>query len=434
MARFILQQFDPCPIGHDGVFDDAGAARTQVLALDIQSKYLFVDSQGDQYHEYFVPGTPDVQNCGGYVDKVVLYRDPALFEHLLKHGVSGQAFARDEFPRALLAQTRTDGGLNEASLRYHAFVTEMALLCRLALGVPFPAAAEDRLREMCQIVADFKDATGDVFPFGDDDSGRVLGVDFASTMGRAEILLHLAGTVFGCEFKTTSESLRGGSGWWVRWAGEFTVALDFGGVGLNGQGGHAHNDDFSLCLEWRNRPVIVDPGTYLYTTDPEARNRFRSALSHNTLIVDGREQRALTAGVFTLPGPDAAFHAARLRGDTWAFSRQVASGLAHRREVCAVSKEVSVRDVVEGSGSHRLEWRFHLHPSVEASVVTNGFRLVVPGAGNLLLEASGGALAFKVEESEYSPAYGQRDPAKVCVANGTTELPFSIAWTLHPVG
>ena len=98
MARFILQQFDPCPIGHDGVFDDAGAARTQVLALDIQSKYLFVDSQGDKYHEYFVPGTPDVQNCGGYVDKVVLYRDPALFEHLLKHGVSGQAFARDEFP------------------------------------------------------------------------------------------------------------------------------------------------------------------------------------------------------------------------------------------------------------------------------------------------------------------------------------------------
>ena len=45
-------------------------------------------------------------------------------------------FAQDEFPRALLAQTRRDGGLDEASLRYHAFVTEMALLFRCALGAP----------------------------------------------------------------------------------------------------------------------------------------------------------------------------------------------------------------------------------------------------------------------------------------------------------
>ena len=55
-------------------------------------------------------------------------------------------FAQDEFPRALLAQTYEDGGLNEASLRYHAFVTEMALLARLATDVPFPPAVEDRLR------------------------------------------------------------------------------------------------------------------------------------------------------------------------------------------------------------------------------------------------------------------------------------------------
>jgi hypothetical protein len=98
MAQFSLQQFDPCPIGHDGVFDDAGATQTQVLALDIQSKYLFVDPQGNRYHEYYVPGTPDIQNCGGYVDKVVLYRDPALFEFLCRQGVSAASFASSEFP------------------------------------------------------------------------------------------------------------------------------------------------------------------------------------------------------------------------------------------------------------------------------------------------------------------------------------------------
>jgi hypothetical protein len=98
MARFSLQQFDPCPIGRDGVFDDVGASQTQVLALDIQSKYLFVDAQGNRFHEYFVPGTPDVQNCGGYVDKVIQYRDPALFDYLVRQGVSSASFAAPAFP------------------------------------------------------------------------------------------------------------------------------------------------------------------------------------------------------------------------------------------------------------------------------------------------------------------------------------------------
>ena len=99
-------------------------------------------------------------------------------------------FARRDFPRALLAQTRPDGGLAEASLRYHTYVTEMALLLRLARRKPFPPKAETRLRQMCQIIADFRDATGDVFTIGDDDTGRVHALDFVSSSGRADILLH----------------------------------------------------------------------------------------------------------------------------------------------------------------------------------------------------------------------------------------------------
>jgi len=98
MATFELQKFDPCPPSSRGVFDDGAESGTQLLALDIQSKYLFVDETGDKYHEYFVPGTPDIQNCGGYVDKVILYRDPALYEFLCIHGVSRETFARPEFP------------------------------------------------------------------------------------------------------------------------------------------------------------------------------------------------------------------------------------------------------------------------------------------------------------------------------------------------
>jgi hypothetical protein len=342
-------------------------------------------------------------------------------------------FARDEFPRALLVQTRSDGGLNEASLRYHAFVTEMALLFRLAIGMPLPAPAETRLRQMCQIVADFQDATGDVFPFGDDDSGRVLAVDSASPSGRAETLLRLASTVLAEPFKPARQSVCPQSGWWIRRAGDFTVALDFGGVGLSGLGGHAHNDDFSICLEWRNRPVIIDPGTFLYTSDPEARNQFRSTGYHNTLQVDGCEQRALTS-VFAMPGPDKAFEAVSIGENSWAFQRQDLSGTAHRRQLSVSSSTICIRDRIEASGSHRLRWCFQLHPSVRAQLTPQGFMLTLPETGVLLLAINVPAPDLRIIESEYSPGYGRREPSYACTAEVQYALLCSVEWSVRAVG
>jgi len=341
------------------------------------------------------------------------------------------AFASDEFPRALLDQTRADGGLNEASLRYHAFVTEMALLFRLTMGRALPPAAETRLRQMCQIVADFEDATGDVFALGDDDSGRVLAVDSASRLGRAAILLQLASSLLDERFKRAARNVCRDSGWWIQRAGNFTVALDFGGVGLNGLGGHAHNDDLSICLEWRNRPVIVDPGTFLYTSDSEARNRFRSTAYHNTLQVDGGEQRKLTPSVFALPGADKAFNAFTTGEDSWEFRRPDISRVIHRRELSVNGAGVRIGDHMEGSGCHRLCWHFHLHPGVRAQVIPRGFMLTIPETGVLLVSTNAASVELRIVESEYSPSYAQRKPAHACVAEGEYVLPVTVEWSLR---
>jgi hypothetical protein len=341
-------------------------------------------------------------------------------------------FAQDDFPRALLAQTRPDGGLNEASLRYHAFVTEMALLFRLALGATFPGRVEARLRQMAQIVADFKSAEGDLFPFGDDDSGRVLGLDFASPIGRAEILLHLAAVVLGAKPSTADSAVCLDSGWWVRRAGDFTVAFEFGGVGMQGLGAHAHNDDFSFCLEWRGRPMVIDPGTGLYTSDPETRNRFRSARAHNTVVVDGQEPRPPGANVFSLPGDDTAYPTIRIDDDAWSFSRRLAGGVVHRRQVSCRAAEVCVRDEILGPGTHEIEWRFHPPPEVEPTAGRGGFELKQPGTGILWLETTTAELRLSVEPAEYSPGYGRRVSSQVCLARGRFALPMKIEWGFRP--
>jgi hypothetical protein len=343
-------------------------------------------------------------------------------------------FAQDEFPKALLEQTRHDGGLNEASLRYHAFVTDMALLFRLVVGAPLSLPAEVRLRQMCQIVADFKDVTGDVFPLGDDDSGRVLAVDSASAMGRGEILLRLASTVLGETFKQAAQSVCPQSGWWVQRDGDFTLVLDFGGVGLHGLGGHAHNDDLSICLEWRGHPLIVDPGTFLYSSDPEARNRFRSTASHNGLQVDGCEQRELTSSIFALPGRDGPLDATLTKADAWEFRRQDASGVMHRRVLLLNGAGVLLRDYAEGSRRHRLRWSFLLHPGVRVQLASQGFLLTVPEVGSLQLSTSAASPDLKILESEYSPAYAQKEATRSCTAEGDYILPYSVEWSIRAVG
>jgi hypothetical protein len=337
-------------------------------------------------------------------------------------------FALNEFPRALLSQTHSDGGLREASLRYHAYATEMALLFRLFQGSRFEAPVEARLHQMCQIVADFRDSTGDVYPIGDDDSGRVLALDAVSSLGRADILSRLASSILGRALGSRAEAVCPTSGWWVRRAGDFVAVLDFGGVGLHGNGGHAHNDDLAFCLDWRGRPVIGDPGTFVYTSDPLVRNRFRSTQSHSVLVVDRLEQRPLSKDIFSLPGPDRAFHFSQPAPERHRFSRSLPQGLEHRRELQFPGHGVVLEDTLEGAGTHHLEWRFLLHPSVRPRVTPRGFVLEAPDTGSLFLETGVSRLKFGIEPSEFSPAYGRREATRVCTAALDAPAPACVQW------
>ncbi len=343
------------------------------------------------------------------------------------------AFAQSEFPRALLAQTRPDGGLNEASTRYHAFVTEMALLTRLAVSEPFPQPAEERLRRMCQILADLRDADGQVFPFGDDDSGHVLALNWAGG-GRGDAQRRLAAGVLGERFSARADAVYPDSGWWVRRGEEFTVAVEFGGVGLAGLGGHAHNDDLSFCLEWRNRPVVVDPGTYLYTSDLKARDEFRSARAHNSVLVDDLEPRAMGPGPFRLPGADRA-HPIHATPRSTSFHRPVRAGgqtVQHRRTVELAGAELTIEDALAGTGDHRLEWRFHLHQGLGAAVNDGRIRVEVPGAGTLELEPPPG-VQTTIETGRCADGYGRAHSIPVIIGRRRSALPITGQWQWRPL-
>jgi hypothetical protein len=335
------------------------------------------------------------------------------------------SFAKREWPQALLAQTYDDGGVCEASLRYHALVTEMALLARLFVEEEWPPAALNRLRLMVQVVADHLDAGGDVFAVGDDDSGRVIAADFSSSRGRAECLLELAAQILGERFSPRETALYPQSGWWTQRRGDWHSHLEFGGVGMWGAGAHAHDDDLAVCLSFRNQPVLVDPGSYIYTPDVTARDRFRSACNHSTIRLLPRNQEPLALkgeSVFVWKGRLESLGAER----TSLGVRVKAGDIC--REVSLTETQFIVTDSISPGISATAWWFFHLHPDVTVSLQEGLAVLAVRGM-KFALEFNP-PLVITPVQSGFAPCYGTCEPSTVLTARLDLSAVTQVTWRI----
>jgi hypothetical protein len=84
-------------------------------------------------------------------------------------------------------------------------------------------------------------------------------------------------------------------------------------VGNAGIGNHKHNDILGFELTVSGVSMVVDPGSFLYTSDSVARDWFSSTRAHNAVTVDGAEQNQMR-GVFVMLA-DAQVHVLGWRSD-----------------------------------------------------------------------------------------------------------------------
>lgn len=361
----------------------------------------------------------------------------AVSRHLAGHPDldAWRDFSGNEFPAALAAQTLNDGGAYEASLPYHALITEMALLY-LAFGgrrdKPFMALAG----RMTQINTDMRESTGDVICFGDDDGGRVLPLDFATTgLGRVDHLSRLAQSLGIPSSAPSPIALYPDSGWACLRHGPWMLAVEFGGVGFRGQGAHAHNDTISFVLSRNNRRLFTDPGSYLYSPDPDARNRYRSTAMHNTIRIDGWEHLDIPAGtagsLFSLPGPAGPASSTLANEHSLALTFTIpGQSIALERTFDFRDGRLVVSDRIEGRGRHCIEWFFHLAPKLE--VILEGAALaIMDGVERLATMTAPTGVVLEVIDDEVAPFYGSRTTSRVVRASMETELPFEGSW---PIG
>ncbi len=151
-----------------------------------------------------------------------------------------------------------------------------------------------------------------------------------------------------------------------------------GPLGVAGWANHAHNDQLSFEFTLDGRPIVVDPGLPCYSTEPGARNLFRSTRYHNTIEIAGAEQNRFWPALLFRIVDDTRSRTHEWRtgaaGTLFAGSH---SGYAGRPERVVVRRELritpddilAVRDAVELVGTAPLAWYFHLAQAIVPEAV-----------------------------------------------------------------
>jgi uncharacterized heparinase superfamily protein len=393
----------------------------------------------------------------------------------LPAGQEWLAFARRSLEQEIEVQVLPDGADFESSVPYHRLVTELFMgASRVAdlNGEPLSSSYRARTRQMVSYLADVLRPDGLMPQIGDADDGRLhqFGGYGVATPQDARHLFGPASFMFDV---AEWQALGGEAGAWeaVWWGyparaaravapppvhvlhkdAGLAISRDQGNyllitngiVGTKGFGNHKHNDQLSFEYHVDGSPVVVDPGSFVYTSDPDARNLFRSTRYHNTLQIDGAEQNRINPEwLFRMFEGANAEHVRFERHGTQTIYRGRHSGytalpaaVQHERRFSfdTASGVLELRDTLIGEAEHALAWHFHFAPGAQARADA-GACVITSGAATVRLSFDP-RLSAALADAWYSPSYGVRVPCMALTLSATDRVNTRAEWTfiLQPV-
>ncbi len=230
-------------------------------------------------------------------------------------------------------------------------------------------------------------------------------------------------------------------------AGIFVLANDrlhavvrCGDVGQNGNGGHAHNDTLSFELSLDGRPLLLDSGTYVYTSDPRERNAFRGTAAHSTVVVAGEEINPIDpTRLFELrAGLDAEGDPRRGRAPPSPSTTGTAASPRPRSTAAAsrsTARGLIVEDELLGTGRQVADAYLHLAPGAVVAAEGDGRYAIAEGGRPAAVLSIRGADSVAVESGWVSSSVRRsREPAPVLRARVLEgDLPLRLTCEIEPV-
>ena len=356
-----------------------------------------------------------------------------------------------ELGRALLTENLLtdflpDGVHVEQSTHYHQLVCETATaFVELSLrnGVPVAPALLERLHAALRFCAWAQWPDGGLPLVNDSDTG-----DLRPVLARGAVLfddpelLHAA-TLGGAGAPPAAPSRDFPvSGYVVLTDGARGQHVLYDCARL-GEGSHSHYDLFSFTYWAAGGPLIVDPGRFTYSAEPDAdgvdwRHAFKSTAAHNTVQIDGRDQTRYLSR--TKHGPDVEVEGREvvLGGALdWVRARARSAEYApvHERLLSYPGRDylliVDRIDMVDGD-AHACDLRFHFDDALEPVLVAerDGVARAQTARGAVHVLAA----ATWLEAGWVSREYGVKHPAAVLRAHARSADPVTFVSAVAPAG
>lgn len=364
-------------------------------------------------------------------------------------------------------QVYPDGVDWEKSTSYQRLVLELFVVPTLLAernGHVFSPAYLDRLHAMFRFIASYQRPDGTIPLVGDADDGRLFrfrrdddinDLRHILAVGAIRfddpILRDAAGGLWqdalwywggeGFERFRLIRSLASApasqafpdGGFYVLRSANAHVFFDAGDIGLDGKGGHGHNDTLSFELWIDGTPLIVDPGTYAYTSDVKLRQALRGMASHNSVMVDGVEL-AEFSGLWNVSSDPT-----QVEVEEWSVDDRATAVAAshrayerlhlpvrHRRKLILDrgNDRLFIEDVIEGEGRHIVTASFHLSPAVHARVTDDRMVQLMVAGRSYWLETSAGRA--RVESTIFSRSFGKKEPTSVVRVEFSGPAPMTL--------
>jgi len=359
-------------------------------------------------------------------------------------------FGLKEFEKEMMSQVNLDRVDYEASTAYHCLVTELFLFTSILCSknnITFSEEYMVKLEKMVDFIMNITKSNGHIPLLGDMDSGRFIILSDYGTIDKRDFgyLIALGGeyfnrndfkyyssnnnnqTVFWCFENITkveekpSINLKSkaykDSGYYILRNDKIYIIIKCGPNGMNGNGGHTHNDQLSFELSISGRDFIIDPGIYVYTADYKLRNLFRSTSMHNTLQVGNLEQNNFEEReVFTINNETKAqllnFNNNYFKGRHYGYKDK--AGIIAEREVKLEDNKIIINDfIIEDPGNikYKKYIRFHLDKDVEIEKKSDYFILTNKKIRIKLFNLQ--KIEYKIGKSWMAKEYGVIEETKV---------------------
>jgi hypothetical protein len=215
------------------------------------------------------------------------------------------------------------------------------------------------------------------------------------------------------------------------------IFADVGPVGMDGRGGHGHNDCLSFCATLEGVPLIIDPGAYVYTADWQARNHFRGTGAHNTPQIDGEEINRFVRPEYLWVLRNDAVPEVRQWSSSEDTDLLVGTHSGYQRLKSPVTpirtimldktaNRLFILDAFESTAEHTVRIPYTFAPGIEIDPVSAGvWRISSQTTSFLAISSAPDTWLETIEPESYSPSYG--------VVEDVTSLVFERTGILSPI-